>query len=482
LAQLGSVWLPLPHLLMWPFIWSDSLWHSGLAGSFVSMPCYVITAICLFLAARRLTHSSSASFIGTLVFLFNPNVLYLQAIPLSETVCMATSALGAYFFLCWAQDGTLHHLILTAVCTFLATLARYDGWALFVGVWCCIALVGWMKHQKLLHIQANLVMFTILGGLGIALWFVWNQLIFGDPLFFQKGVYSSQAQQSLELTAGKLYTYHNLWQAIRYYTIDAGQTIGVLLLVLAVVGVIWFVLRQRFTPMTLAALLFVIPFPFYIAALYSGQAIIWVPGATPPGAHIYMYNVRYGAQMVVPAALFVAILADRLSRIARGRFAVLARVVLLGVILAQSVLITSQGIIALQDGQYSYACSPQKSIIQYLAAHYNGGRILQDVYAAQFDASDAGIDFKNVIYEGSGRFWLQALENPASSVDWVIIKPDNAIDLVAQRLKEDPAFLSQFTLVERQTDGILLYHLGGQPPLPTRPAPPMWKGAHYPCS
>ena len=381
------------------------------------MPCYVIAAICLFLSARRLTRSSSASFIGTLAFMFNPNVLYLQSTPLSETVCMATFAMAAYYFLCWAQDGKLQQLIITAVCTFLATLTRYDGWALFIGVFCCIALVGWMKRQKLIQIQANLVVFGILGGLGIALWFVWNQLIFGDPRFFQKGLYSSQAQQTIQLTVGRLYTYHNLWQAIRYYTIDASQTIGVILFTLAFVGVIWFVLRYRFTPMTLAALLFAIPFPFYIGALYGGQAIIWVPGANPSNAHLYMYNVRYGAQMVVPVALFISILIERISSVSLRPFYWIGRFVLVGVILAQSLLITSQGIIDLQDGQHIYACSPQLTINQYLAEHYNGGEILQDVYTAQFDASAAGIDFRNVIYEGSGRFWSQALQNPESSVD-----------------------------------------------------------------
>ena len=34
LAQLGGVWLPLPHVLMLPFIWNDYLWRTGLAGSF----------------------------------------------------------------------------------------------------------------------------------------------------------------------------------------------------------------------------------------------------------------------------------------------------------------------------------------------------------------------------------------------------------------------------------------------------------------
>jgi cellulose synthase/poly-beta-1,6-N-acetylglucosamine synthase-like glycosyltransferase len=482
LAQLGSVWLPLPHILMWPFIWSDALWHSGLAGSFVSMPCYVIAATCLFLAARRLTQSSSASFIGTLIFILNPNVQYLQSIPLSETVCMATFALAAYFFLCWTQEGELRQLVIAAICTFLSTLARYDGWALFAGMFCCIALIGLMKRQRFLRIQANLVVFSFMGGLGIALWFLWNKLIFGDPLYFQKSLYSSQAQQSLQLLSGKLFSYHNLWQAIRFYTIDSGQTVGWVLLGLAAIGVIWFVLKCKFTPTTVAGLLFLIPFPFYILALYGGQAIIWLPGANPPGAQVYMYNVRYGAQMALPVALFVAVLIERLGHISPQRFFWLSRAMPLGIIVAQCLLISFQGVISLQDGQYSYACEPQRIIVQYLAEHYNGGRILQDVYASQFDASDAGIDFHNIIYEGSAPFWTQALLNPATSVEWVIVTPHVAIDPVAERANTDPSFLSQFELVAKQSNGILLYHHVGEPPLPSHPPLPVWNGPHPPCS
>lgn len=37
LAQLGSVWLPLPHALMIPTVWNDFMWHSGLSGALESM-------------------------------------------------------------------------------------------------------------------------------------------------------------------------------------------------------------------------------------------------------------------------------------------------------------------------------------------------------------------------------------------------------------------------------------------------------------
>jgi cellulose synthase/poly-beta-1,6-N-acetylglucosamine synthase-like glycosyltransferase len=486
LAQLGSVWLPLPHMLMWPFIWNDYLWHSGLAGSFVSMPCYVIAAIYIFLSARRLTQSSSVSFIGALVFILNPNVLYLQSIPLSETVCLATSAMTAYYFLCWVQDEKVHQMILVAVFAFLATLARYDGWALFMGVFFGVVLVGLMKRHGWQHIRANLVVFGILGSLGMALWFLWNKVIFGDPLFFQKGLYSSQAQQSQELTAGQLFTYHNLWQSFRFYTIDSVQTIGMILFALAFAGIVWFVLEHKFTPVTFAALLFAVPLPFYILALYGGQAVIWIPGANPPDSHIYMYNVRYGAQMVVPASLFIALLVERVGSITKGRFHTIGRFALLGVILAQTLLIFSQGVITVQDGQYNYACGPQKTIVTFLAQHYDNGNILQDVYASQFDVSDAGIDFRNVIYEGSGQYWIQALQNPTSLVDWIVIRPADPLDIVSIQLKKDPAlnatFQANYSLVASQTNGIYLYHINGKSPLPSRPAPATWNAAGYSCS
>src|SRR4051812_45165861 len=47
-GQLGGIWLPLHHILMLPFVWNDWLWRTGLAGSFVSMGSYVISALCLF--------------------------------------------------------------------------------------------------------------------------------------------------------------------------------------------------------------------------------------------------------------------------------------------------------------------------------------------------------------------------------------------------------------------------------------------------
>jgi hypothetical protein len=208
-----------------------------------------------------------------------------------------------------------------------------------------------------------------------------------------------------------------------------------------------------------------------------------VPGANPPGAPVYMYNVRYGAQMVAPTAFGIAILADKLGSIRIPYSKMVTRILLIGIVLTQCALVQLQGVISLQDGQYNYACSPRHTTLDYLAEHYNGGKILTDVYAIGFDPTDSGsINFRDVVYEGSNLYWTQALRDPADSVDWILVNPSNKVDLVAQHIDlNSPTFLSQFALVSQQTNNIRLYHRLGGPPLPNRPTPAPLQFAHAPC-
>ena len=52
LLQLGTVWLPLPHLLMIPFIVSMKMWRTGAGGSIPSMAAYVFGVIGIFRLTR----------------------------------------------------------------------------------------------------------------------------------------------------------------------------------------------------------------------------------------------------------------------------------------------------------------------------------------------------------------------------------------------------------------------------------------------
>src|SRR4030081_3431446 len=53
LLQLGTVWLPLPHLLMVPSLLSDEMWHGGAGGSIPSMAAYIFSVIGIFRLVRE---------------------------------------------------------------------------------------------------------------------------------------------------------------------------------------------------------------------------------------------------------------------------------------------------------------------------------------------------------------------------------------------------------------------------------------------
>ena len=50
--QIGSPWLPLPHVLMLPFVGDMYLWRTGLAATIPGVACFVLAGVFLFGLAR----------------------------------------------------------------------------------------------------------------------------------------------------------------------------------------------------------------------------------------------------------------------------------------------------------------------------------------------------------------------------------------------------------------------------------------------
>ncbi|HET8913176.1 MAG TPA: glycosyltransferase family 39 protein, partial [Ktedonobacteraceae bacterium] len=464
----------------------DFLWQSGLAGTIPSMIAYVVGSVYLYLILRNITHHGSASFIGTLAFMLNPNILYLQSTPLSELESVAFLLITIYYFLCWVQKEHPKYLVLAAFGTFASSLIRYDGWALFLALSVAIIIIGLWRKQGRQKIEANLLIYGTLGILGILLWMWWCQTIFGDFLYFQHGQYSAQAQQIHYLKAGALYAYHNFWQSFRLYGLDATETFGTGLSIAAILAIVVFYLRYRFTPITLVATILLVPFAFYIVTQYFGQSIIVVPGSGPANAPGQWFNVRYGVQMVAPFSFFIAAAIANISKVKRKDQAqrkgsginlypiasIVLQASLFAAIIAQMLFTTNvQGILSLDDGLYNPTCSqPIRPIQVYLDQHYNGGLILTNEYTSQLNAQDFGANFKDIIYEGSGPYWRQALANPASIAQWVVIRPGNQEDVVANQLfKHKAAFLSRYSFVLQERDGLQIFRRNDVTNLPDRP-------------
>lgn len=345
----------------------------------------------------------------------------------------------------------------------------------------------------------------------MVLWCVWCYVIFKDPLYWQHSMFSSQAQQNAlphQLaflhTNNVLFDYHNVWQSLRTYTLDSVYNVGLLPCILLGISVIVFYLRGGITPEKIAILVVLVPFPFYVVSLFTGQAVIFIPRSAPPNATagLNYYNVRYGVEMVAPAAIFVATLASsswksfksgqrarpfssRTLSSNKPRVGALILQICLGIlIVVQSILVTTGGIISLQEGQFGFDCSPVDPVVLYMIQHYNGGLILSDTFSSGTTTlgAEAGVPFKNMVYEGSGTLWVQALANPASSVDWVIANPGDPKDLVARNLNVGGAtFRTQFTLELQEGNGIEVFHRNAAPALALNAVPDSILVAHRQC-
>ncbi|MDW0150390.1 MAG: hypothetical protein QOK89_08400, partial [Nitrososphaeraceae archaeon] len=99
LQQLGTVWLPLPHMMLVPFSLVDLLFKTGLAGTFVSLPSIAIAAMVLYRIIKEQTDISWIAFLGSCLYFLNPNILYLGITAMTEALFMLYFVISAYYFL-----------------------------------------------------------------------------------------------------------------------------------------------------------------------------------------------------------------------------------------------------------------------------------------------------------------------------------------------------------------------------------------------
>ncbi len=226
LEQLGTVWLPLPHLLMLPFVTRDSWWHSGLAGAIPSAASFVIAGTFLFAAARRLYLSTAAGVAAALLFALNPNMLYLQSIPMTEALFAAALAALLWATIWFRATQSMWAVLAAAVASNAASLTRYEGWFLIPFVALYFLITARRKSYALV--------FAALAALGPLAWLAHNQYYYSNALEFYGGEGSAKAIYAGELAAGgaRYPGDHNWRLAIEYYfaaiTLTQGWTLAIL--------------------------------------------------------------------------------------------------------------------------------------------------------------------------------------------------------------------------------------------------------------
>jgi len=241
LEQIGTVWLPLPHLLLLPFSLVDLLFRTGLAGTFVSLPSIAITAAVLYKIIKEQMEASWIAFMGAGLYFLNPNILYLGLTAMTEALFMLFFVVSAFYFqkylssMLFPSSQREHNTIKSKnrftwfcgpnqtlgsnkfiissnmlKCSFfvaLATLCRYEAWPipvflLLFTTLCFLRLrtvVGGFQPSSASN-KKQLIGFllcTVLSFSGIILWISYNWIYYDSPLEFLVSPYYSAAAQAL---------------------------------------------------------------------------------------------------------------------------------------------------------------------------------------------------------------------------------------------------------------------------------------------
>jgi hypothetical protein len=424
LFQLGTVWLPLPHVLDIPFLANHWLWQSGVGGSIPSMIAYVGGALGMFRLVRA-SASRSAAWIAALTFAGNPNLIYLQSTAMTESLYLALFIwIAVYFseFTSVAKDNPGHGRRALEKCAIVlaaAMLVRYDAW--FLAAVIAVAAFGavWKIRLYAWPVRLGLIRFCMLIGATAALWLAYNHAAYGNALEFANGPYSARAIQQRTRTA-TMPTYpgeNSPRVSAQYFLKTARLNLGegrseyLLLTVAFMATLAVFFFARGFWPWTLLWT----PVPFYVLTMAWGSVPIYQPHWWP----FSYYNVRYGLQLLPAAAVLVALGYSMLSKFISPRDLAGIAVAL---IVISYVTVWYVGPICLREARANGQARMQydKRLAIELRKLPSSSTLMMDCGAHSGAVQLAGIPFKRVLRESNPPLWDTALSEPARSADYVI--------------------------------------------------------------
>lgn len=430
LAQIGSVWLPLPHLLMVPTIWNDFMWHTGLSGAIQSMFSFVGTGLLVYLFLKRLGVDMLSRLVGVFVFVANINVLYLQSTAMTELLLIFTMTASVYELFLWQKDESLLNLLKASFWVMLATLIRYDGWFLFLYMGALILLLTFKKRGFTVA-EGTAFFYATLSGVGIALWFLWNLLIFKDPLYFILGPFSAHAQQQQLASAGVLATEHNLLLSIKVYLYALAYNSNAFILLLGFLGsILLWIDRKVAANLRIVCSALMVPLVFNIIALYFGFSVLFVQGISGDT----WFNVRYGLLMAPSIAIFVGYLIYKLKTF---------RYVLIGLILfVTAFTFLNNDAVTIDDARVGSSQKNVSEVSGWLNEHTKDvpGFIL--ISAASHDAIifSSYLPMSKFIHEGTGAYWETATVNPDRWARWIVMRTNDENDLTFKAVSKVPGY------------------------------------------
>jgi hypothetical protein len=466
LAQLGGVWLPLPHILMLPFIQNMQMWQTGLAAAPMSTLSYALSVVGIWRLSRRLMRLRWA-LVATTFYALNANLLFLSTTAMTEALFLA--------LLIWSVVVTMEGVSALAagnarrastrmICAGLLVLGmvftRYDGWIIGAAVWACFAWGLWKSGTDLRsRVAPWFIIFTVMCVAGPLLWFWYNAHFEGDWLDFMRGPYSAKVIERKTAPPGQHYRgWHNPAWALLFYTrtaqVDAAAWETGFALMLAALYGFYLSWRRRFAPASRAlgesfALLLWVPLPFYVYSVAFGSVPIFIPQLWP---HSF-YNARYGMEMLPALAVYAALAAEHFDVYLRSGVTAARKIgvrfwqpIAMVLCVANCIVMMYRIPLVLKEGMVNAKTrvSLERSIATILEEFPPNEPVMMALSAHVGAVQVAGRTLLSMVSENDSQSFDAALKDPAHHAAFVIAI---AGDPVAKAVQQHPEGLTELEVL-----------------------------------
>jgi hypothetical protein len=442
-GQLGTVWLPLQHIAMLPFVWVNTLWQSGIAGAIPGMLAFVLGTLGIYrlVSARA---GKSAAYLAAVIYALNPNLLYMQSTAMNEPIALAFFIWSLVFLdeflravyppapesqVAAPQLSLQKALEFCGITMYGGALTRYDGWfsATVLGLILIALFVRWCRQtanaQQRRAMTKSFVEVLLLNALVPVYWLVYTWAVSGNALDFINGPYSAKAI-ALRSTAKGAPPYpgeRDILTSALYFLKSAQLNVGSpfwgrVLLLLAIIGTaaaVW-----RFRRFGILLLLW-LPLAFYALSIAYGSVPIYIPVWWP----FSYYNVRYGLELLPVFAVFpVLALTVLRERFGAAPMKLAMALALAAIVAASYISAYAEKPITLREAETNsrdrnslelglartlIQLPPNTTLLMYEAEHAGALRL-------------AGIPLSHVISEAEHPDWEWALLDPAHRADYAI--------------------------------------------------------------
>jgi hypothetical protein len=429
--QVGAVWLPLPHVLNALPVQFDVFYRTGASAILLSVVSFVVAVTAIAAVIASITGCWLAAAAGALVFALNPNVLYLQATPMTEPLLIALTVasialLQAYCERVTLADGprpiadtsrrpssALVGWVFTAAC-----LTRYEAWPVTIGALAAAVWVLWRRgvpgHLAVRRVGrvarypvAAILAFSVFSRIVVGGWFASGFFVPENPA----------AGDPLEAVDQIVWGVH----ALSGSGVLAAATAGGLFL--AVTGVV----MRRHAPRVLPL------------ALLGMAAVPW--SAFVDG---HPYRIRYMVPLLAAQAIGAGVTAGSWRR---GRVALAAVLTALAIYELKPIDVTA---LMVTEAQWDRPNAAARTVVtSCLKEGYQGDSIMASMGSLGHymqDLSKAGFEIRDFLHEGNGDIWLNALNSPRPFAGWLLIEEKaEGGDMLAAIVRERPQFLEGYS-------------------------------------